>query len=92
MPEITGAPSVNFDSVLGKYKITIPLSGNTDDIAAIDFELMGVAQTVLTSTADQVEIQIDSVLSGLADISMNLYLGVGIPKGFAELTPIALTP
>ena len=85
LPEVTGEAAAVFDSASGEYTIVIPVQGNTDAAEDIEFMLAGAPQTIKSASATEVVVQVDSLESGLAPNTMDLYFPVGLPKGYPHL-------
>ena len=85
LPQITGEATAAFDAVSGEWQITIPVADNTDDASDIDFMLSGESQTVVSSSASEVVIQVDNLTRGIYANTMDLYFAVGLPVGYANL-------
>ena len=54
LPEVTGPPVAEFHSVSGKYRLVIPMTGNTDTDKDIEFMIAGKAQTIVSSSDKEI--------------------------------------
>ena len=77
----------------GEYHINIEGTGFPTETTGIEVELAGTAQTVVSASATQIVVRVDSLTSGLTASAVDLYLPgdyPGTPSGGAAGLPAAI--